>query len=956
MSEDLFYQHVVVRGLPYERGFSYGSQTRDKIQRNIEYYKQADRLGPWSAVSTVISECYIPGLQRYWPSGWEEMRGVAAGAGVAVEDIVLLNARYDLSHVKFDGAPPATSVDECTSAIILGRATADRSVYTVQNWDMSHRLVTEDGIVYLEIHPDPSEGIPSMFIVTEAGQLGRSGCNSAGLGLTANSLQSNMDVPPDLSKSGGPVPPCGALRRLFLEQSDYAAGIKAIARTPRHVSFNLMVSSADNIGLCLEVTPKTIFRSSTTSSNEAAYMVHANHFQTAAFQSQTQLVDTYQGGSSWYRGERLEAGLREQGGIKGSLSEDDIVAALSDHAGYPFSLCEHFIEGRAHKQEQEQQGPVFSYQALAPNLEAIFADETLQIADAISRLPMDSILLIHTPALSECQSREQSPAQASAHERLGRGPAASLAASGSLHQPATIFESPPTEAGHAPICADFALSVTEHTKSELDLTPPLWSSLEGSLLDVSLLGNWPLEDSSPFSPNFDLNAACFLPDVDNHQEPLTSPPPSRSVTLLAEDREVLLHFTSTMAGFCILRNTVHDNLYMHILTSLGLFHSTILDAMLAWSALHLAHVRQTSNQNAKLRYHKAHTALLEDLAHNVSPALSLASIWFLMQYQIMLADGVDAFSNLLGLASTVVKAELYGKDASASLRRIGPIGSVILVWMSARACQVASLGFGDQLLSCLKTYPYMYELVDSSSLDTEEAEESDPRIINNPHITAADDESRQMQLCMKLSLRHVTLSGQIKVIGRMHAAGASDSAAAWEPVRASLKTLREEIEQCPSPSARAALDVAMGKPSAMPDVDPLGYNRCLLLGGYYTTLIKYSHHQPDAFDDDGTSPLPSPDECANRVLRICQKIMAKHPNSPRGVWPSKILLAGITTRDPIYQSWALRALEQAERWGQNMVKTRQLFEAALRRQSQTGQQQNVDLRDLMRQTTGYFII
>ncbi|KAL2848905.1 acyl-coenzyme A:6-aminopenicillanic acid acyl-transferase-domain-containing protein [Aspergillus pseudoustus] len=351
MSEDLFYQHVVVRGLPYKRGFSYGSQTRDKIQRNIEYYKQADKLGPWSVVSTVISECYIPGLQRYWPSGWEEMRGVAAGAGVAVEDIVLLNARYDLSHVKFDGALPAQIADECTSAIVLGPATADRSVYTAQNWDMSHRLVAENGVVYLEIHPDSSEGIPSMFIVTEAGQLGRSGCNSAGLGLTANSLQSDMDTPPDTLKRG-PVPPSGALRRLFLEQSDYAAGIKAIARTPRHVSFNLMVSSADNIGLCLEVTPKTIFRS-TTSSNEV-YMVHANHFQTAAFQSQTQLSDTYQGGSSWYRGERLEAGLRERG-IKGSLREDDIVAALSDHAGYPFSLCEHFIESRAHK--QEQRGP-----------------------------------------------------------------------------------------------------------------------------------------------------------------------------------------------------------------------------------------------------------------------------------------------------------------------------------------------------------------------------------------------------------------------------------------------------------------------------------------------------------------------------------------------------------------------------------------------------------------------
>ncbi|KAJ5964955.1 Peptidase C45 acyl-coenzyme A:6-aminopenicillanic acid acyl-transferase [Penicillium vulpinum] len=262
MSVHPFFQHVVVHGLPYDRGFSYGEQTKEKIQRNVTYYKQPGKLGPWSSVSRVIHNCYIPGLQRYWPSGWEEMRGVAAGAGVTIEDIVMLNARYDLSHVKFEvvSETPATEesktveaipeisqetptigvggeesnameisepitekksateekpvdekeqvevAEECTSAIILSPATRDRVVFTAQNWDMSHRLVTEDAIIYLEIHPDASENIPSMFLVTEAGQLGRSGCNSAGLGLTANSLQSNIDQAPDLSI---PIPPLG---------------------------------------------------------------------------------------------------------------------------------------------------------------------------------------------------------------------------------------------------------------------------------------------------------------------------------------------------------------------------------------------------------------------------------------------------------------------------------------------------------------------------------------------------------------------------------------------------------------------------------------------------------------------------------------------------------------------------------------------------------------------------
>ncbi|KAJ5502828.1 Peptidase C45 acyl-coenzyme A:6-aminopenicillanic acid acyl-transferase [Penicillium fimorum] len=405
MSVHPFYQHVVVHGLPYDRGFSYGEKTKEKIQRNVAYYKQPGKLGPCSSVSSVINNCYIPGLQRYWPSGWEEMRGVAAGAGVAVEDIVMLNARYDLSHVKFNAVSetpaaeesimevipeisqktpavkvaaeepkttegsgsinekkPATEenpveekvqvevAEECTSAIILAPATRDRAVFTAQNWDMSHRLVTDNAIIYLEIHPDPSENIPSMFLVTEAGQLGRSGCNGAGLGLTANSLQSDIDQVPDLSI---PIPPSGALRRLFLEQSNYSVGLKCIARTPRHVSCNIMVSSADDIGMCLEVTPRTIFRSVISSTSEKPYLLHSNHFQTGPFLSQTQIADTYLGGSSWYRGERLEAGLHEQA-RKENLIEQDIVAAFQDHAGYPHSLCEHAVEQNS---KQENSGP-----------------------------------------------------------------------------------------------------------------------------------------------------------------------------------------------------------------------------------------------------------------------------------------------------------------------------------------------------------------------------------------------------------------------------------------------------------------------------------------------------------------------------------------------------------------------------------------------------------------------
>jgi isopenicillin-N N-acyltransferase-like protein len=38
------YQHVVVRGLPYERGISHGQQARHKVRANVQYYKQPGKL------------------------------------------------------------------------------------------------------------------------------------------------------------------------------------------------------------------------------------------------------------------------------------------------------------------------------------------------------------------------------------------------------------------------------------------------------------------------------------------------------------------------------------------------------------------------------------------------------------------------------------------------------------------------------------------------------------------------------------------------------------------------------------------------------------------------------------------------------------------------------------------------------------------------------------------------
>jgi isopenicillin-N N-acyltransferase-like protein len=40
------YQHIVVKGLPYDRGFSHGTQVTEKIRFNVDYYKRPGKLPP----------------------------------------------------------------------------------------------------------------------------------------------------------------------------------------------------------------------------------------------------------------------------------------------------------------------------------------------------------------------------------------------------------------------------------------------------------------------------------------------------------------------------------------------------------------------------------------------------------------------------------------------------------------------------------------------------------------------------------------------------------------------------------------------------------------------------------------------------------------------------------------------------------------------------------------------
>jgi isopenicillin-N N-acyltransferase-like protein len=272
------YQHVVVSGTPWERGFSHGTQARGKIQTNVNRYKVSSSLPPREDCVRYINESYIPAIEAFFPDGLEEMKGIASGAMVELQDVLLLNARYDLARLT------GHKVGECTSMAYLGAA---GSAIVAQNWDMSAWLHDLDTIIVLESHmnptdePDPAtpSGPRQIIVLTEAGQLARSGMNSCGLGLCANSLWTTED--------GIPLRPClphSLARSMYLHCPNFAAGLKTISTFPRHVSGNLMLASLDLV-MDIELTPSRKYTLHPEAvdlghgpDNDNLLITHSNHY------------------------------------------------------------------------------------------------------------------------------------------------------------------------------------------------------------------------------------------------------------------------------------------------------------------------------------------------------------------------------------------------------------------------------------------------------------------------------------------------------------------------------------------------------------------------------------------------------------------------------------------------------------------------------------------------------
>ncbi len=348
---------VRTSGAPYDRGSQYGEQARERVLRSIDayrvvfwHYAQWD----WSTVRREASR-YVDPITRFGPQYLEEMRGIAAGAGVDLEDVLAINVRTEVMYAAKarSAAAELPRTMECTSFAAV--PDDGRPVLVGQNWDWKTHAV--DTVVVLACEPDDG---PRFVTAVEAGLLAKTGLNDRGLGVVTNALASDLD-------RGEPGVPYHVLLRALLSAETPTAALAVLQQDVRSSSAHYLLAHRDGLALGVEAVPGGFTGLYCTDPDERGVVLHGNHF--------THPGMTHVDVSRWLMPDSI---FRLQRASRWLDTHDPFDAAtyeamLADHAGHPLGICCHPDVSAA---PAEQDATVLS---VVMDLEAL----TVRLADGL---------------------------------------------------------------------------------------------------------------------------------------------------------------------------------------------------------------------------------------------------------------------------------------------------------------------------------------------------------------------------------------------------------------------------------------------------------------------------------------------------------------------------------------------------------------------------------------------
>jgi isopenicillin-N N-acyltransferase-like protein len=321
------FQLVEIEGEAYERGRQFGARAAVAIRQNVEAYLQLVEFhaGLEREAALESARSFGPIIEAHAQDLLLEMQGIADGAGCDLEDILFINARSELMG----------SMNECTSLAAGAEVTSQGQVLLGQNWDW-----------YTAVEPEPvllrirQPGKPESLTVTEAGQVGKIGLNSAGLGVCLNFL-AHADK--------GRGMPVHVILRQMLDCEALGEAIRTAYSVPRGGAANILLAHAEGEILDLELTASD----ADFLYADAGWLVHANHFESVRLRGgDTGMAMSMSTLARAARARRLLAAAR------GRVSLDTFHTILSDHTYGAYAICRHADPGEPPLQQSATRASV----------------------------------------------------------------------------------------------------------------------------------------------------------------------------------------------------------------------------------------------------------------------------------------------------------------------------------------------------------------------------------------------------------------------------------------------------------------------------------------------------------------------------------------------------------------------------------------------------------------------
>ena len=314
-------------GTPGRMGEAFGESCRDGVAelyalRLENAIAQALRYGGRDireADLLALAGACLEASARFDPAGTEELRGIAAGAGLSPERVLAMNGLTDLRDALAWGGP-LEAAGGCTAFVVQRDRSADGRLWAGQTWDLG----SDNQPYVVAVHRAPAGG-PETWCVTTVGCLSLMGMNEHGVAIGTTNLRT--------TDAGPGVPYLSVIHRALAESSA-AAAAALIARAPRAGGHAYTVVDRGGDAFAVECSA----RHARTFALRGGFHVHTNHCQVPEHQA---LEADISFASSQARLARMQELLRDADRIERAFLE----RALADDANGKLAICRDDFDG-----------------------------------------------------------------------------------------------------------------------------------------------------------------------------------------------------------------------------------------------------------------------------------------------------------------------------------------------------------------------------------------------------------------------------------------------------------------------------------------------------------------------------------------------------------------------------------------------------------------------------------